>query len=122
MVNGSIGVVIVDDQKDVVNMLSEFMEFSNPDVKVVGTGTNGKEAVQLYEDIKPDVIFLDINMPQYSGLYAIENIQKINPAAKIVVISNSLSYDTMKQLEEKSIPIIDKNEDFFKFQDYFNKL
>ena len=121
MVNGSIGVVIVDDQKDIVDMLQEFMEFSRPDVKVIGTGTNGKEAIQLYKDLNPDVIFLDINMPTYSGLYAIENIQKINPTAKIVVISNSLSSDTMKQLEEQSIPIIDKNEGFEKFQDYFNK-
>jgi len=118
----TIKAVIVDDHKEVVDVLSEFIEMNQPKVKVVGTGSNGLEAVRLYEKIKPDVMFLDINMPLYDGLYAIEHIRKINPSARIVVISNSFSDEIKFQLKQASIPIIDKSNELAKIKEYLEKL
>ena len=114
--------VIVDDHKDVVDVLSEYIEMNQPKVKVVGKGSNGLEAVRLYEEHRPDVMFLDINMPLYDGLYAIEHIRKINPSARIVVISNSISDEIKFQLKNASIPIIDKSSELAKIQEYLEKL
>ena len=115
-------VVIVDDHKDVVDVLSEYIEMNQSKVKVVGTGSNGLEAVRLFNELKPDVMFLDINMPLYDGLYAIEHIKKINPSARIVVISNSIPDETKFQLKDASIPIIDKSNELAKIQEYLEKL
>ena len=118
----TIKAVIVDDHKEVVDVLSEFIEMNQPKVKVVGTGSNGLEAVRLYEKIKPDVMFLDINMPLYDGPYAIEHIRKINPSARIVVISNSIPDETKFQLKDASIPIINKSNELAKIKEYLEKL
>ena len=118
----TVKVVIVDDHKDVVDVLSEYIEMNQSKVKVVGTGSNGLEAVRLFNELKPDVMFLDINMPLYDGLYAIEHIKKINPSARIVVISNSIPDETKFQLKDASIPIIDKSNELAKIQEYLEKL
>jgi len=61
-------------------------------------------------------------MPLYDGLYAIEHIRKINPSARIVVISNSISDEIKFQLKNASIPIIDKSYELAKIQEYLEKL
>ena len=112
----------MDDHKDVVDVLSEYIEMNQSKVKVVGTGSNGLEAVRLFNELKPDVMFLDINMPLYDGLYAIEHIKKINPSARIVVISNSIPDETKFQLKDASIPIIDKSNELAKIKEHLEKL
>ncbi len=66
--------IIIDDDKDVTESLSERLVLR--EVEVLGIGFDGKEAVELYGKLKPDVVFLDINMPGYDGFYAIEGIKK----------------------------------------------
>lgn len=122
MDNDTLTAVIVDDHRDIVDMLCEYIVMSPSKVKVVGKGYDGKEAVQLYEELKPDVILLDVNMPVYNGLYAVENIRKINPAARIVVISNSISDQVRHQLKDESIPVIDKTDELDKLRQYLENL
>lgn len=56
-------------------------------IDVLSTGNNGKEAVELYEKYKPDIVFTDLMMPNYDGMYAIENIKDKNPSSKIIMIT-----------------------------------
>ncbi len=118
----TITAVIVDDHKDIVDVISEFIKIYQPKVKIVGTGSDGKEAVQLFEKHSPDVMLLDISMPVYDGLYAIENIRKINPSARIAVTSNSISDEIRYKLEAESIPIFDKTNELSKLLEYLEKL
>lgn len=55
--------------------------------EVVGEASNGVEAVQKYKELKPDVVTMDITMPQMDGIQAIKEIKKIDPDAKIIVCS-----------------------------------
>src|SRR6056297_2229921 len=55
--------------------------------EVVGEAENGKEAVELYQEVKPDIVTMDITMPVMDGLEAIKAIQDIDPDAQIVVCS-----------------------------------
>ncbi|NNM02037.1 MAG: response regulator [Nitrosopumilus sp.] len=81
--NGS--VVLVDDNDDLLESLSEFLKMKG--FNVLGCGHNGLEAVQLYEEYRPDVILLDLLMPNYDGIYGLENIKKINPNAKVIILT-----------------------------------
>ena len=64
----TVEVVIVDDDEDTVEIFAEYLEIKG--FKVLATGVDGKEAVELYDKHKPDIIFSDIMMPTYDGFYA----------------------------------------------------
>jgi DNA-binding response OmpR family regulator len=90
-------VIVVDDDVDTVEVFCEYLEIK--DVTVLGRGYNGKTAVELYERFKPDIALLDVMMPEYDGFYGLENIKKINPNAKVIMVTADLTYDTEKQLK-----------------------
>ena len=80
------GVLIVDDANYVRNRLKkivEKIEFAD----VIGEASNGEDAVSLYKDLKPDLVTMDLVMPNYDGLQAIDAIMKFDKNAKIVVVS-----------------------------------
>ncbi|MEM4253621.1 MAG: response regulator, partial [Candidatus Nitrosotenuis sp.] len=69
--NEQITAIIVDDEKDMTEVFAEYLKII--DVDVLGIGHNGKDAVDLYKRHRPDIVFLDLMMPEYDGLYALEN-------------------------------------------------
>ncbi|NDB32670.1 MAG: response regulator [Nitrososphaeria archaeon] len=77
--------IIADDEADSAEVFAEFLRIHKVDV--LGIGKNGLEGVELYKAHKPDIVFLDLAMPQYNGVYAAEKIKQIDPRAKIVIIS-----------------------------------
>ena len=83
-------VIIVDDDKDTVEIFSTFLKLKGIDV--VGKGYNGLEAVRLYKDLKPDIAILDMKMPEYDGKYAIDNIRREDPLARIIVVTGYSEY------------------------------
>ena len=54
---------------------------------IVGEATNGQEAIERYRELRPDAMTLDMVMPGFDGLHAIDGIRSFDPAAKIVVVS-----------------------------------
>ncbi len=103
--------IVVDDSLDIVELFGDFLEMQG--IKVVGKGYNGKDAVELYEKLRPDVVFLDIMMPEYDGFYALDNIRKINEHAKIMMVTADLRKETADKLDEyDSIALVYKPFDF----------
>lgn len=91
--------IIVDDEVDSAEVFAEFLKIKNVDV--LGLGRNGLEGVELYKKHKPDVVFLDLVMPDYDGFYALEEIKKINPDARIMIITAYYT-DLMKKRLDRS--------------------
>ncbi len=79
-------VIIVDDSKFVITQLSEFFE-EELSMQVIATGNDGNEAINLYKKYKPDLITLDITMPNTSGEEALINILEFDPNAIVMMIS-----------------------------------
>jgi len=92
--------VVVDDDKDTVAVFSEILE-SN-DIDVVGKGYNGQEAAFLYQKLKPDVIFLDVIMPVYDGIYGITKIREMNPDAIVIITTNQMTINAQIALNKLS--------------------
>lgn len=84
-----IRLIVIDDDPDLLDGLCEFLEHNS--FNVVGRGSNGKEAVDLYLQMNPDVVLIDLSMPEYDGNYAIEKIREIDSDSKIIMITG---YDT----------------------------
>ncbi|MFY9300659.1 MAG: response regulator [Candidatus Nitrosotenuis sp.] len=87
-------VIVVDDDVDTVAVFSEYLEIKG--IEVIGQGYGGKEAVELYERLAPDVVLLDIMMPEYDGFYALRKIKKMDPNAKVIMVTADLTYDAEK--------------------------
>lgn len=81
-----IRVLVVDDIAETRENVRKLLQFE-ADIEVVGTARSGKEAVQLAEELKPDVILMDINMPDMDGITATGLIRQRNPVAQIVFLS-----------------------------------
>ena len=92
--------IVIDDNEDFVDILSELLEEK---ITIVGKGYNGKEAVDLFSKHSPDVVFIDIMMPEGSGLDAIHNIKKINDKAKIIAVTADLTQPTNEKLIELKV-------------------
>ncbi|MCH9042489.1 MAG: response regulator [Thaumarchaeota archaeon] len=99
-------VIVVDDDEDTVRLFSEFLEEKG--INVIGNGFDGISAVKLFKETKPDVVLIDLNMPNGSGFYAIKKILEIDPKAKIIAVTANGSYSVEERLEKLHIPLIQK--------------
>ena len=78
-------VMVVDDAMFMRASLKMMLEKNG--FEVVAEAENGVVAVQKYKDLKPDIVTMDITMPEMDGLQALKLIKQIDPDAKVVVVS-----------------------------------
>ena len=91
-------VLVVDDEEDAVNIFSDYLEIKG--ISNVERCTNAKDAIDTYKKIHPDVVFLDIMMPELDGFYVLEQIRKINSNAKIILVTADKSSNAMKKIKQ----------------------
>ncbi len=91
-----ISAIIADDDHDTVSIFVDYLKIKK--IEVLGWGYDGREAVSLFEELKPDFVFVDHNMPKFDGIYALKNIRKINPQAKVIIISSDKTIETNQEL------------------------
>jgi pilus assembly protein CpaE len=81
-----IRVMIVDDVSETRENVRKLLQFES-DVDVVGVARTGKEAIQISQDLNPDVVLMDINMPDMDGISATEAIRAKQPTVQVVILS-----------------------------------
>ena len=86
MSDDKIRIIVIDDQAVV---RQGFVALINtvPDMTVVAEGINGREAIDLYREHRPDVMLMDLRMPLMGGVEAIASIRRESPAARIIVLT-----------------------------------
>ena len=86
MTNNKKKVLIVDDAQFTRNMLKNIIN-KIEQIEVIGEASNGVEAISLYKKLNPDLVTMDLVMPEKGGIEATEEILKLNSKALIVVVS-----------------------------------
>ncbi len=98
MASGSekIRVLIVDDIPETRENVRKLLAFE-ADVEVVGVAGTGREAVQLARDLQPNIVMMDINMPDMDGITAVEMISRDVPIAQVVMMSVQSEADYLRR-------------------------
>lgn len=78
--------VLITDDSSFVRMLLKKILVANG-YEVVGEADNGVEAINLYKELSPDIVTMDITMPQMDGIIVLKTIMEMNPEAKIIMCS-----------------------------------
>lgn len=78
-------VLIVDDAAFMRMMIKDILHKNG--YEVVGEAENGRRAVELYQELRPDVVTMDITMPEMDGIAAVKEIKALDPGARIVMCS-----------------------------------
>ena len=97
------GVLVVDDESDIRVLIEAVIERANEGLTVVGNATNGYEAIERWRETGPDVILLDQQMPEMSGLQAAEAILAEQPDQRIILYTAYLDDDTHRKASELGI-------------------
>lgn len=92
-----IRIIIVDDIPETVQNMKRLLEFEPREFEVVGTCGTGREALRMAINTRPDIITMDINMPDMDGIQATYEITKVLPTAGVIMISVNNDADYLRQ-------------------------
>lgn len=88
--------IMISDDSDAIRMvLKDALEIGHHEV--VAEATNGQEAIERFQDVKPDVLLLDIAMPKKDGQTALKEIITLDPSAKVIMITAT---DSLKMIND----------------------
>ena len=78
-------VMIVDDSSIIRQTIKKYI--SDEDIEIIAAAENGKVALELFKETTPDIVTLDITMPEMDGLTLLENMMKINKDVKVMIVT-----------------------------------
>lgn len=90
-------IMVVDDSPFASKQIKDIMEDNG--YEVIGYAKDGEEAIELYKELKPDIVILDIIMPGLNGLETAEILKKQDPAVKILMLSSLCDAGTMEEVK-----------------------
>ncbi|WP_062320468.1 response regulator [Halolactibacillus sp. JCM 19043] len=93
----TLSVVLVDDEALTIQLLTHLINWQSLDLTLVGTASNGVEALEVMEETKPDIVITDINMPKQSGLDLIKQTKTASHQPAFILIS---AYSDFRYVQE----------------------
>lgn len=90
-----IRIVLVDDHEVARRALRSVLS-SNPNLEVVGEAVEGREAIKKVGELRPDIVLLDISLPDISGIDAAPAIREVSPESRIIFVSQHTSIPLAK--------------------------
>ena len=112
--------IVVDDEFDMAEIFSELLKLL--DVKIIGIGHTGRDAVRLVQKQKPNIAFLDIHMPELNGIEALKEIKKISPATYVIMITSDRFADAKQLVQYGATDVIFKPFDMIQIQKVFDQI
>lgn len=101
-------VLLCDDSMLVRRQLKDYITQQRKDITVI-EAVNGREAVEKYGEERPDLVLMDIVMPEMDGIGCLKSIREIDPRAKVIVLSSVGNRETLLEaLEAGALDFIQK--------------
>lgn len=89
-------VLIVDDERLIRITLKNMVDWKAMDCEVIAVAKDGEEALQIYEDIQPEIVITDLKMPGMDGIELITKIKLINKNTQVIALSNYSDYEYVR--------------------------
>ncbi|MFB5196587.1 response regulator [Neobacillus sp. KR4-4] len=96
-------ILIVDDEILERTALTKIINRSSEDVMVIGEAPNGRIAIEMATEHRPDIIFMDIKMPGIDGVQAVKAIKKINPSIRFIMVSAFNTFEYAKEVMQQGV-------------------
>ena len=93
--------MIIDDEIDFVRIFEEMLYTLG--INVVATAYSGKDAVELYQILVPDIVFLDLMMPEYDGFNALKMIKQTDPSSKVIIVTANPEIENIMKLKADAL-------------------
>jgi pilus assembly protein CpaE len=93
---GKIKLLIVDDITETRENLRKLLYFET-DIEIVGTAANGRDAIEQAKILRPDIILMDINMPDMDGITTSQEIGKVSPMSQVIMMSVQSEADYLRR-------------------------
>src|SRR6201998_3936453 len=97
--HSSLKLMIVDDSNIIRRRIERSQQIAR--LEVVGSANNGRAAVEMFKRTQPDVVTMDLTMPEMDGIECVENLVAINPSVLILVVSALADKATAVEAIEK---------------------
>jgi two-component system, response regulator YesN len=96
-------ILIVDDEVLERKALTKMISSSIKDVVVIGEAPNGRKAIEMAKEHRPDIIFMDIKMPGIDGVQAVKAIRKIDPGIRFIMVSAFNTFEYAKEVMQQGV-------------------
>ncbi len=96
--------IVIDDDIVTTQLFTDVLRMIG--VKILASGFDGKDAVRLYKKYNPDIVFTDIMMPENDGFYALKEMRKFDPHAKVVAVTADFTDESATRLKELNISAV----------------
>jgi two-component system chemotaxis response regulator CheY len=91
----NISCIIVDDEFHIRVFIKSVLKIIG--LNVSGEAPNGEKGIEIFKELNPDIVFMDINMPVKTGDEALKEMKKINPYAMIIMLTSVADMETVEQ-------------------------
>jgi two-component system, response regulator YesN len=98
-----LNILIVDDEVLERTALTKIINNSSEDVLVIGEAPNGRMAIEMAQEHRPDIIFMDIKMPGIDGVQAVKAIKKIDPSIRFIMVSAFNTFEYAKEVMQQGV-------------------
>jgi two-component system, response regulator YesN len=96
-------ILIVDDEVLERKALTKIINNSLEDVMVIGEAPNGRKAIEMAKEHRPDIIFMDIKMPGIDGVQALKAIKKMDPSIRFIMVSAFNTFEYAKDVMQQGV-------------------
>jgi Response regulator containing CheY-like receiver domain and AraC-type DNA-binding domain len=93
----------VDDEVFVQTLIEKIVDWEKLNMGVVGKASNGMEALMQINDLKPDIVLLDVSMPGYDGITLMQKVRETNKNVKFIIISGHKSFEHAKNAMQYNV-------------------
>jgi two-component system, response regulator YesN len=96
-------ILIADDEVLERKAVAKIIQSSKENVKVIGEAQNGRIAIEMAQEHRPDIIFMDIKMPGIDGVQAVKEIKKFDPSIRFIMVSAFNTFEYAKEVMQQGV-------------------
>ncbi len=90
-------VLLVDDEEEIIRIIMKKLDWDSMGLKIVGHAGNGVEALEMAEELRPDIVMTDIKMPYMDGLTLCRELKKLSRTTKVIIFSGFDEFEYAKE-------------------------